>query len=161
MAAWPSLQVIALCSSYHCGFAKLQMSLPAPLIIVWARVVYLISGLLSWIILPRMPNLSQPESLNYSLLHCGRNTLGNIAMPPEDLPSPLSSQARSRSNSSTTNMMHSTGVYGTATRPPLPTSTVSPQSLNTLRSWDMMSSVSDSPSACDDSFMSWEPPRRT
>ncbi|KAL4073968.1 hypothetical protein V8B97DRAFT_2075161 [Scleroderma yunnanense] len=41
---------------------------------------------------------------------------------------------------------------------PVPSSTISPQSLHGLRPWDIISSVSDP--SCDDSFMSWEPPRR-
>lgn len=40
---------------------------------------------------------------------------------------------------------------------PISSSTVS-QSLHGLRPWDIISSVSDI--SCDDSFMSWEPPRR-
>ncbi|KAF8893802.1 hypothetical protein BD779DRAFT_1641247 [Infundibulicybe gibba] len=87
------------------------------------------------------------------------NALGNIAMPPEDLSGSLPSQERSRPNTATGNTIQPAHVYNSTCRS-LPTSTISPQSLHSLRSWDMIPAVSSSPIPCDDSFMSWEPPRR-
>ncbi|EGN99876.1 hypothetical protein SERLA73DRAFT_72658 [Serpula lacrymans var. lacrymans S7.3] len=81
-------------------------------------------------------------------------TLGNIALPPSDF-GPLPSHTRPSVNPSA-NLLHPTASFTSNNC----RSTISPQSLHGLRSWDIMSSVSDSPSACDDSFMSWEPSRR-
>jgi len=84
--------------------------------------------------------------------------LGNIATPPEDL---MSLQSQNGAVPSETTMLHTTDLYGheVAQAAILPVSTISPQSLHTIRSWDFIQS--DSPSACDDSFMTWEPPRRS
>ncbi|KAF8664368.1 hypothetical protein AX16_000740 [Volvariella volvacea WC 439] len=86
------------------------------------------------------------------------NALGNIATPPEELSAPLPTQERSQSTIPG-NMAHP-AHYNPAACRQLPGTTISPQSLHGMRSWDLMPAVSSSPVSCDDSFMSWEPPRR-
>ncbi|KAL0956556.1 hypothetical protein HGRIS_002693 [Hohenbuehelia grisea] len=85
------------------------------------------------------------------------NTLGNIASPPEELQSPLPSHEGARPDALATGVMQANSVFNPCHN--LSPSTISPHSLHSLRSWDLMPAVSDSP-PCDDSFMSWEPPRR-
>ncbi|KAF8070496.1 hypothetical protein FPV67DRAFT_1023285 [Lyophyllum atratum] len=80
------------------------------------------------------------------------NTLGNIVTSPEDLP--LINQERSRPNAA---VLASNQLYGPSPRRP---STKTAPSFNSLHSWDMMPAASSPALACDDSFMSWEPPRR-
>ncbi|KIJ61316.1 hypothetical protein HYDPIDRAFT_137903 [Hydnomerulius pinastri MD-312] len=83
------------------------------------------------------------------------NTLGNMTTSPNDLGQmPLRSRANTAPSIVASNFT-TNGCVPTVSVP-----TVSPQSLQGLRSWDIMSSVSDSSSTCDDSFMSWEPSRR-
>lgn len=83
-------------------------------------------------------------------------TLGNITTPPNDINQicpqqhPLSHKFNSPSS-----------TFGTPLGRTVPASTVSRQSLQGIRSWDIMSSVSDSSSVCKDSFMSWEPSRHS
>ncbi|KAF9465067.1 hypothetical protein BDZ94DRAFT_1351055 [Collybia nuda] len=67
------------------------------------------------------------------------NALGNIISPPDE----LASTERPRPISQPSHF------YNSRTSPKNKTSTSS------LRSWDMM------PASCDDSFMTWEPPRRS
>ncbi|KAF8844352.1 hypothetical protein BDN67DRAFT_1008194 [Paxillus ammoniavirescens] len=83
-------------------------------------------------------------------------TLGNMTTSPNDLGQvPMRPRPNTAPSGTTTQTFPTNGCV-----PAVPVATVSPQSLQGLRSWDIMSSVSDSSSACDDSFMSWEPPRR-
>ncbi|KAG1732219.1 uncharacterized protein EDB91DRAFT_1206138 [Suillus paluster] len=82
-------------------------------------------------------------------------TLGNIATSPNDM-NQISPQQRPLSHK----CIPPSSTFSTASGRTIPTSTVSPQTLQGIRSWDIMSSVSDSSSACEDSFMSWEPSRR-
>ncbi|TFK44751.1 hypothetical protein BDQ12DRAFT_717903 [Crucibulum laeve] len=86
------------------------------------------------------------------------NALGNVATLSDELPGPVSPHERQRQMALNGHLVHSSQVYNSR---PLPAATISPQSLHGLRSWDMMSGTTNSPVACDDSFMSWEPPRRT
>lgn len=93
-----------------------------------------------------------------------RNALGNITAPPEDFSGsiPMSAQDRLRPNNMAGIIVHPAHVYGPNSCRPMSGSTISPQSLHSLRSWDLMPTASGSPGmACDDSFMSWEPLRRT
>ncbi|KAF9012374.1 hypothetical protein BDQ17DRAFT_1232530 [Cyathus striatus] len=73
------------------------------------------------------------------------NALGNIATPPEELTGAISPHDRLPQ------------MYGSRS---LGNATISPQSLHSLRTWDMLPNGSSSPVSCDDSFMSWEPQRR-
>ncbi|KAG2150584.1 hypothetical protein DEU56DRAFT_36512 [Suillus clintonianus] len=82
-------------------------------------------------------------------------TLGNITTPPNDI-NQISPQQRPLSHK----FIPPLSTFGTASSRTMPASTVSPQTLQGIRSWDIMSSVSDSSSVCEDSFMSWEPSRR-
>ncbi|KAG1742825.1 hypothetical protein EDB19DRAFT_1633634 [Suillus lakei] len=82
-------------------------------------------------------------------------TLGNITTPPNDI-NQTSPQQRPLSHK----FILPSSSFGTASGRTMPASTVSPQTLQGIRSWDIMSSVSDSSSVCEDSFMSWEPSRR-
>ncbi|KAF9241546.1 hypothetical protein BU15DRAFT_44794 [Melanogaster broomeanus] len=81
-------------------------------------------------------------------------TLGNMTSSPNDI-----GQGRSRANTAPNGTISQTFPTNGCV-PNIPVPTVSPQSLQGLRPWDIISSVSDSSSACDDSFMSWEPSRR-
>jgi len=81
--------------------------------------------------------------------------LGDISTPPEDV---LSLQSQNCAINSEATMLQSTNLYGHGATQAV--STISPQSLHTIRSWEFIQPASDSPSACDDSFMTWEPPRR-
>ncbi|KAG0707333.1 hypothetical protein DFH29DRAFT_896900 [Suillus ampliporus] len=82
-------------------------------------------------------------------------TLGNITTSPNDF-NQISPQQRPLSHK----CIPPLSAFGTVSGRTMPASTVSPQTLQGIRSWDIMSSVSDSSSACEDSFMSWEPSRR-
>ncbi|KAH7909325.1 hypothetical protein BJ138DRAFT_237650 [Hygrophoropsis aurantiaca] len=87
-------------------------------------------------------------------------TLGNITTSPNDL-NHLSRHRPPGSNNATASAVVPNHAFTSVPcHPNVTAATVSPQSLHGLRSWDMVSSVSDSSSACDDSFMSWEPSRR-
>ncbi|KAH7927151.1 hypothetical protein BV22DRAFT_1007589 [Leucogyrophana mollusca] len=86
-------------------------------------------------------------------------TLGNITTSPND----LNHLARPRppvNNVTSNSILPNTTFASGPCNPNTAAATVSPQSLQGIRSWDIMSSVSDSSSTCDDSFMSWEPSRR-
>ncbi|KAG1871515.1 hypothetical protein F4604DRAFT_1623404 [Suillus subluteus] len=80
-------------------------------------------------------------------------TLGDITTSPNDINQiqhPLSHK-----------FIPPLSTFGTASGRTMPASTVSPQTLQGITSWDIpMSSVSDSSPVREDSFMSWEPPRR-
>ncbi|KAF5386166.1 hypothetical protein D9615_002224 [Tricholomella constricta] len=80
------------------------------------------------------------------------NTLGNIMTSPEDMT--LMNRERSCSNAA---VLIPNQLYGPSPRRP---PSKSNSSSNSLQSWDMTSSASSPPLPCDDSFMSWEPPRR-
>ncbi|KIL00703.1 hypothetical protein PAXRUDRAFT_129276 [Paxillus rubicundulus Ve08.2h10] len=83
-------------------------------------------------------------------------TLGNMTTSPNDLgQGPMRSRPNTVPGGTTTQTFPASGCV-----PAVPVATISPRTLQGIRSWDIMSSVSDSSSACDDSFMSWEPPRR-
>ncbi|KAF9227399.1 hypothetical protein BS17DRAFT_775416 [Gyrodon lividus] len=83
-------------------------------------------------------------------------TLGNMTTSPNDLGHV---PTRSRANTAPSGTI-SQGFPTNGCVPTISVPTVSPQPLDGLRPWDIMSSLSDSSSACDDSFMSWEPSRR-
>ncbi|KAJ8522000.1 hypothetical protein ONZ45_g1344 [Pleurotus djamor] len=83
------------------------------------------------------------------------NTLGNISTPPEDLPSSIPTPERPHSETLSTNVVPATAVYNVC-RPGA--ASLSPNSLSSLRTWDMLPTATEA--APDDSFMSWEPPRR-
>lgn len=89
-----------------------------------------------------------------ALISFNRTTLGNITTPPNDTQSPQPRPLSHKfiSSLSTFDSPHSCRSGST--------STVSPQTLQGIRTWDVMSSVSDSSSTYEDSFMSWEPSRR-
>ncbi|OAX43310.1 hypothetical protein K503DRAFT_708848 [Rhizopogon vinicolor AM-OR11-026] len=82
-------------------------------------------------------------------------TLGNITTPPNDI-SQISPQLRPPSHK----FIPPSSTFGPTSCRSAPASTVSPKTLQGIRTWDVMSSVSDSSPACEDSFMSWEPSRR-
>ncbi|KAF4563350.1 hypothetical protein EYR40_006927 [Pleurotus pulmonarius] len=82
------------------------------------------------------------------------NTLGNIAIPPEDLPTSIPTPERPHPDALAANVMTS-NVYPNCR--PAASSSLSPNPLHSLRTWDMLP-VTEAPP--DDSFMSWEPPRR-
>lgn len=84
-----------------------------------------------------------------------RTTLGNITIPPNDI-NQICPQQQTLSHK----FIPPSSTFGTTSARAMPASTVSSQTLQGIRSWDIMSSVSDSSSACEDSFMSWEPSRR-
>ncbi|TFK75363.1 hypothetical protein BDN72DRAFT_892326 [Pluteus cervinus] len=89
------------------------------------------------------------------------NALGNISSPPEDMSTPLATPDRSQHGIGGGSMSHAPPTFGPGATRTLSGATVSPQSLHSLRSsWELMPSVSSASVSCDDSFMSWEPPRR-
>jgi len=85
-----------------------------------------------------------------------RTTLESTATLPDNIPSPLSLDGR-RLHGLTTNILQPSETFRNASQATLPVSTISPQSLQGVQSWELLPTVSDSP---DDSFMSWEPHRR-
>ncbi|KAH7888742.1 hypothetical protein F5I97DRAFT_2004540 [Phlebopus sp. FC_14] len=86
-------------------------------------------------------------------------TLGNMTTCPNDLGHfPL--RCRNYVDNAGSNEITTSSFPSSSYPAAMPVSTVSPQSLQGIRSWDIISSISDPPSAYDDSFMSWEPPRR-
>ncbi|GLB37466.1 putative GAL4-like Zn(II)2Cys6 (or C6 zinc) binuclear cluster DNA-binding domain [Lyophyllum shimeji] len=80
------------------------------------------------------------------------NTLGNIMTPPEDIAS--INEERSRPNTAALTPNH---LYDPTPRRP-PARTAAP--FSSLQSWDAMPTAPSPSLPCDDSFMSWEPPRR-
>lgn len=83
-------------------------------------------------------------------------TLGNITTPPNDI-NQICPQQQTLSHK----FIPPSSTFGTTSARAMPASTISSQTLQGIRSWDIMSSMSDSSSACEDSFMSWEPSRRS
>ncbi|EIW82914.1 hypothetical protein CONPUDRAFT_71584 [Coniophora puteana RWD-64-598 SS2] len=75
-------------------------------------------------------------------------TLGNINSPPNEF---QAVHTRSRAATLPSSAAHSTGHVAP---------TVSPNSLQGFRSWELMQSSIPDSNTCDDSFMSWEPSRR-
>ncbi|KAG1775449.1 hypothetical protein EV702DRAFT_1199472 [Suillus placidus] len=83
-------------------------------------------------------------------------TLCNITTPPNDI-----NQICPQQHPLSHKFIPPSSTFGTALGRTMPASTVSRQTLQGIHSWDIMSSVSDSSSVCEDSFMSWEPSRRS
>lgn len=79
------------------------------------------------------------------------NTLGNITTSPDDMT--LMNQERSRPNAAVLVPNH---LYGPSPRRP---SSKTTPSFNSLQSWDVVPTAPSPSLPCDDSFMSWEPPR--
>lgn len=91
--------------------------------------------------------------VNLSLFN--RTTLGNIATPPNDV-----DQIYPQQHPFSHKSIPPSSTFDASSGRTMPVSTVSPHTLQGIRSWDIMSSVSDSSSICEDSFMSWDPSRR-
>ncbi|KAG1895533.1 uncharacterized protein F5891DRAFT_661841 [Suillus fuscotomentosus] len=82
-------------------------------------------------------------------------TLGNIATPPNDV-----EQIYPQQHPFSHKSIPPSSTFDASSGRTMPVSTVSPHTLQGIRSWDIMSCVSDSSSICEDSFMSWDPSRR-
>ncbi|RDB24946.1 hypothetical protein Hypma_007871 [Hypsizygus marmoreus] len=82
------------------------------------------------------------------------NTLGSIVTSPEDL---LLMSPEHFQFTNAAGPPFSTPQHGLSPRRP---SSKSTGSSNSSRSWDLMQHALSPLNACDDSFMSWEPPRR-
>ncbi|KAG2145985.1 uncharacterized protein EDB93DRAFT_1086897 [Suillus bovinus] len=78
-------------------------------------------------------------------------TLGNITTPPTDV-----DQICPQQPPFSRKFIPPSSTFDTASGRTMPAPTVSPQTLQGIRSWDIMSSVSDPSPICEDSFMLWD-----
>ncbi|KAF8161136.1 hypothetical protein B0H34DRAFT_654203 [Crassisporium funariophilum] len=79
--------------------------------------------------------------------------LSDISVTPSDLPDSLGSPDRAH-HGAMHGGFHPSHIY------PGRSPSASQGPMQNIRTWDLMSSGANSPASLDDSFMSWEPPRR-
>ncbi|PPQ63993.1 hypothetical protein CVT24_009422 [Panaeolus cyanescens] len=79
------------------------------------------------------------------------NALSDISSTPGDLPD---SGERHGMHGAVQGGFHASNLFS-------PRSTTSQNGVNNVRPWDMLPSNANSPASLDDSFMTWEPPRRS